>query len=134
MGEWYAVQANRDVMCSDLGDGGILFDLNSKQYFSLNASAFFAWNVVQGGGSLLALESMLCASFPANGAEDPYGLRALAGFLREQRLVEPAGDVPAQATPGTPPSAWEPPRIEPHGNPLYEVILSPVDPTGPYFE
>ena len=122
---WAAVTPNPDVLFSDLGEGGILFDLNTKRYFSLNPSAAWAWCYLENGGDLAQLEQQLETAFP--GAS---GLRDLVDYLRREELVEAGA---ASGEPGAEPlpAAWETPRIEPHGNPLADVILSPFDPTVP---
>jgi hypothetical protein len=130
MAEWHYVTPNPDVLFSDLGEGGILFDLNTKQYFSLSPSAATAWNYLDAGGSLAELEAGLAAHTPSGDGTDPYGLRSFAALLSQHRLVEagqPAGPAPLP----TVPAVWERPRAEEHGNPLSEVILSPFDPTVP---
>jgi len=130
MAEWHHVTPNPDVLFSDLGEGGILFDLNTKQYFSLSPSAAMTWNYLDAGGSLADLEAGLVTQTPAGDAIDPYGLRSFAALLSQHKLAEagrPAGAVPLPAVP----AVWEHPRAEEHGNPLSEVILSPFDPTVP---
>jgi hypothetical protein len=37
--EWSLIDPNPDVLFSDMGEGSILFDLNTKQYYSLNDGA-----------------------------------------------------------------------------------------------
>jgi hypothetical protein len=130
MAEWHQVRPNPDVLFSDLGEGGILFDLNSKQYFSLNRSAAEIWNYLDAGGSLAQLEAELASRGGASQAESEGGLREFAEFLTAHRLVEVGaaeGSAPLPSILG----AWERPRIEQHGNPLSDVILSPFDPTVP---
>lgn len=130
MTEWHHVRPNPDVLFSDLGEGGILFDLNSKQYFSLNSSAAEIWNYLDAGGSLVELETELAARGGGSQAGSDAGLRELAEYLMAHRLVEagtPEGSAPLPSTLGE----WERPRIEQHGNPLSDVILSPFDPTVP---
>lgn len=122
--------ANPDVLFSDLGEGGILFDLNSKRYFSLNASASAAWSYLEAGGSLAELERSLRNAQPVPDTGDAYGLGEFAAFLVREKLAEPGSATVAVPVPSLA-DAWERPRIEPHGNPLSDVILSPFDPTVP---
>jgi hypothetical protein len=134
--EWHQVQPASDVVSSDLLDGGVLFDLNTKQYYELNRSGLLAWQHLEGGADLSRLESRLSERLAGGGGEDPFGLRsfvaALAGFGLVEARAEAAPRATSSAPPHLEPAAWEsPPKVEPHGNPLSEVILSPFDPTVP---
>jgi hypothetical protein len=129
--EWFAVVPSPDVLFSDMGEGAILFDLNTKQYYSLGPSAVAAWTHLENGGNLAEIEAALAGPAGTNGSEDPYGLRAFAAYLLAEKLVEPLAAPSASGTPPELPAAWTPPRVEQHGNPLSEVILSPFDPTVP---
>lgn len=124
--EWYRIVPSPDVLFSDMGEGGILFDLNSKQYYSLNPSAVFVWNYLEAGGELSALEAALAGASAAGSAS---GLQPFAELLVREQLAS-HGDAPGVGASPVPDS-WQEPRIEPHGNPLAEVILSPFDPTVP---
>jgi hypothetical protein len=125
------LDVNPDVVCSPLDDGGVLLDLRTKQYFALNATGLFVWQLLEDGGSLEALGAALVASGVADGFT---GLAGFEGMLLEHGLVlasagsGAAGDAPS--VPALPPS-WTAPRLTPHGRPLAEVILSPFDPTVP---
>ena len=125
--EWYRIVPSPDVLFSDMGEGGILFDLNSKQYYSLNPTGVFVWNYLESGGDLGVLETTLSAE--SKGVAS--GLQPFAKFLVQERLAAHDGAQIAAANAPTVPSPWQAPRIEPHGNPLAEVILSPFDPTVP---
>lgn len=130
MADWHYVTPNPDVLFSDLGEGGILFDLNTKQYFSLTPSAATVWNYLDAGGSLAELEVALASQAPVGEAGDPYGLRSFVTMLAQHNLTEPGQPNGAAPLPALP-AVWERPRAEEHGNPLSEVILSPFDPTVP---
>lgn len=133
MGEWYAVASNPDVLGSDLLEGGVLFDLNRKQYFALNASGMLLWSALENGADLRAAEAWLLGTFSGNGAEDPLGIRRFVDVLLREQLAVPAQPDGATAfePPADVPPRWETPSVEAHGNPLAQVILSPFDPTVP---
>jgi hypothetical protein len=118
---------NPDVVCSVLQDGGVLFDLSTKQYYALNPSGLLAWQYLEDGGDLAALAAWL----ESRGTAQP-GLDRFANALLKHGLAEqgaPAADA------GTPEPAiagpWTTPTVTPHGTPLSQVILSPFDPTVP---
>jgi hypothetical protein len=129
--EWFSVAPSPDVLFSDMGDGAILFDLNTKQYYSLGASAAAAWTHLENGGSLAELEAALATVPAVSAGEDPYGLRGFVSYLLNERLVEPAEPGAASGVAPELPASWSAPKVEQHGNPLSEVILSPFDPTVP---
>jgi hypothetical protein len=122
---------NPDVVCSPLDDGGVLFDLATKQYFALNASALAIWKYLEDGGSIGAVEAALrSASAPAPGVAE------FARALVDHQLatVAPAGVSPIEPQPAPRPQLprpWVAPSLSPHGRPLAQVILSPFDPTVP---
>ena len=133
MTQWFDIEISPDVVFSDLLDGGVLFDLNSKQYFALNTSGSIVWKVLESGGRLDSLEGRLRTIYPTQDTRDPFGLQAFAEALRRAALATTAdigtnGEV-MQAE--SLPTEWTLPSIERHGNPLAEVILSPFDPTVP---
>jgi len=114
-----------------MGEGAILFDLNTKQYYSLGASATAAWTHLENGGNLADLEAALAAVTQPAAGPDPYGLREFVSYLLGQKLVEPASPPATSGIAPELPATWSHPKVEPHGNPLSEVILSPFDPTVP---
>lgn len=150
------VNTNLDVVLADMPDGGVLFDLNSKQYYSLNQTGVLAWRHLESGGDLASLEATLSESAlrhqaMSNGdgtstgdgaceptAADPLGLWPFLDRLAAAGLLsgDPFGagehfPVDGRRRAGAPPAGWPPPTLEPHGSPLSEVILSPFDPTTP---
>jgi hypothetical protein len=118
------------VVASDLLDGGVLFDLNTKQYYQLNPSGFLVWRTLEAGADLAEAEARWLRNRNESG-RDPLGLRSFVSALATFGLVEEGAGLRSGDPLAEPPGAWEAPRIEPHGSPLSEVILSPFDPTVP---
>lgn len=120
------ITLNPDVVCSSLPEGGVLLDLDTKQYFALNQTGLAVWQYLEDGGALAQLRSTLDAAASAE-------LDAFAAALIEHGLgqradaAQPAGPIAAFA----PTSPWAAPLVTPHGRPLAQVILSPFDPTVP---
>jgi hypothetical protein len=131
---------NPDVVCSPLDDGGVLFDLATKQYFALNASALAIWKFLEDGGSMDAVESALQSApsgAPASRLADPtISVRKFAQALVDHELatLAPGAGSITETRPMALtdlPRPWVPPSLAPHGRPLAQVILSPFDPTVP---
>lgn len=127
------ITLNPDVVCSILQDGGVLLDLETKQYFALNLTGVLVWQHLEDGGSLEALHRAVLSSAAIAPGLDT-GLDAFATALVEHGLAIHAPEstpstsqVPAPALSG----AWVAPSVTPHGRPLSQVILSPFDPTVP---
>lgn len=120
------ITLNPDVVCSTLPEGGVLLDLDTKQYFALNQTGLAVWQFLEDGGSLAQLGSTLDTAATAE-------LDAFASALIEHGLAlsEPmpqAADTNATFAASSP---WTAPSVTPHGRPLAQVILSPFDPTVP---
>jgi hypothetical protein len=119
-----------NVVLAEMPDGGVLFDLDTKQYFSLNASGSLVWKLLESGEDLVELE----ATMARDRSDDALGLREFVAALAASGLVAPSHGNGAAGGAGATevfPSDWVAPRVEPHGAPLSEVILSPFDPTTP---
>lgn len=131
------ISLNPDVVCSVLDSGGVLLDLETKQYFALNTSGLLLWQFLEDGGSLAAIGT--AAADGPRQLSEPHALD-LDAFARSLiahglAIAEPAnGSGPGGSARGIPPSLpdpWVAPTVVPHGRPLSQVILSPFDPTVP---
>ncbi len=120
------ISLNPDVVCSVLDNGGVLLDLETKQYFALNATGLLVWQHLEDGGSLA-----LASDDRARAAD----LEAFARSLVAHGLAmasTPAGDgQPLDGALLRISEPWAAPVVTPHGRPLSQVILSPFDPTVP---
>jgi len=91
-----ALRPRPSVVLTEMRDGtGVLLDLDTKFYFSLNRSGLVAWHALVAAGSAgagtAALVDALCERFEV-GAEQARGdVEALLGELRQEGLVEPVG-------------------------------------------
>jgi hypothetical protein len=121
---------NPDVVCSALGEGGVLFDLDSKQYFALNSTGLLLWEALEDGRAVLSLAEQIAQT---------YADRSCAASVRDfaDRLVSLGLAVPSAEGAQCDgrirvlPADWVPPEVTAHGRPLAKVILSPFDPTVP---
>jgi hypothetical protein len=131
------ISLNPDVVCSVLDSGGVLLDLETKQYFALNSTGLLLWQFLEDGGSLAALGGGAAAGPRRLSAPHAVDLDAFARSLIAHGLAiaEAPNGGRAEGSPrGVPPplpDPWVPPTVVPHGRPLSQVILSPFDPTVP---
>jgi len=127
-----ALETNPDVVFSELCDGGVLFDLGTKQYFELNSAGLVVWRLIDAGVPVEAIESHLAARYGPAIGQDPFGLAAFSEALVAHALVTESTTTNASEPQITEwPAEWAQPAVTPHGRPLAEVILSPFDPTEP---
>lgn len=120
------ITLNPDVVCSPLPEGGVLLDLDTKQYFALNRTGMTVWQHLEDGGSLAGLRASLGEA--AAGDLDAFAACLIGHGLATQAPAREPGAVPT-APPAQGP--WDAPTVTPHGRPLAQVILSPFDPTVP---
>ncbi len=131
-----SIETNPDVVSSDLLDGGILFNLSTKQYYALNRTGLAVWKVLESGGDSDEVEAVLHGLYKPASSEDPFGMRRFIDALLAEDLivrtaVRPAGGVNTNPFTDQMPESWVLPEVSPHGDPLSRVILSPFDPTVP---
>lgn len=130
------IEANPDVVSSDLLEGGILFNLSTKQYYALNGTGLIVWKIVESGCDPDAVEAALLGRYQPGTSADPLGVRGFIEALSTEGLIVPATVRQAGAEvlmpfPDQMPESWAFPELRPHGDPLSKVILSPFDPTVP---
>ena len=83
-------RASERALLTELGDGtGVLLDLDSKFYFTLNATAIFAWKLLAAGAerSCEQLAAELAQEFEVDAAQARADLDAVLELLRRERLV-----------------------------------------------
>lgn len=133
-----------DVVCTELEDGAVLLNLETRNYYSLDRIGLEIWNLVDSAPtSEEMVDELLRRHDP--GDADPREL--VDGFLerlRAERLVVEAGEVgnagPAVGStrrPADDPTEklpLTPPRLLKHDEPLHEVPLHPFDPQLPLAE
>jgi Coenzyme PQQ synthesis protein D (PqqD) len=130
---------NPDVQCTELEDGAVLLNMETRLYYSLNQVGLELWNAIDGAEGPEQVASRLAEGFRV---EEDAALAAVSGFLPElerERLVvasegEP-GTAPApEAAPEGQPRDFEEPQLIKHDEPLHEVATSPFDPQLPLAE
>ena len=135
---------NPDVVCTELEDGAVLLNMETRLYYSLNESALELWNLVDGRRTAPQIGEALTARCEI----EPEAARDIAsrfvGELEEERLVvsapspEPAAaggsGAPPPAEPGGSTRKFVAPELIKHDEPLHEVPSSPFDPQLPLAE
>ncbi len=81
----YTVPA--DVLAAHLEGEAVLLNMDTKDYFRLNATAACVWKGLERGMDRQALLDELCASFEVEPADAAAELDRLLGELEQRRLI-----------------------------------------------
>ncbi len=125
------------VVCTVLTEGGVLLNLDTKFYYSLNPSGLDLWLRMESGGLDAASTPRLEEASSSSGREVEIFLSEL---VSEGLAVLGDGDRAGQAagrsaTAGEPLNAGlEPPRLIRHDVPLSHILSNPFDPCVPLAE
>lgn len=120
-----------DAVSTVLEDGAVILDLRTKFFFSVNISG---WAIVQMFEAGATRPEVLAAS--ANwgaGNDDHPGINAFIDQLIAEQLLEPTTS-PAAARSDVAVTAWTPPLLSKHKEPLQRIMVSAFDPGLPLAE
>lgn len=120
-----------DVVVAVLQDGAVLLDLETKYFYSVNASGWAIVQMFEGGATVEDIEAR-CHTWGCR-SEGDQAIDNFNGILVKEGLVH--------ATTNNPPSSeiafrgrWLPPVIEKHKEPLQRIMTSAFDPSIPLAE
>ncbi|HSD11225.1 MAG TPA: PqqD family protein [Candidatus Binatia bacterium] len=130
---------NPAVICTELEEGAVLLNMETRTYYSLNDSAREIWRLVEVVASAEELAGALCRFFDVGVEEARSSIATFLERLRLERLVVERDEAPArQASQSEPvPSAkrkLSTPELIKHDEPLHEVPINPFDPQLPLAE
>ena len=134
---------NPEVVVTELEDGGVLLNMQTRLYYSLNDTGLAVWNLVGGSGSPGELVAKLEESFELDNrtAAEQDVSRLLSELEREKLVVVAARGAPPpspqDAVAGTADQGkrrFAAPELIRHDEPLHEVATSPFDPQLPLAE
>jgi len=138
------VTQNPEVVVTELEDGAVLLNMQTRLYYSLNDTGLAVWNLVDGSASPGDLVTKLGETFALdNGAAAEEAIsRCLAELEREALVVAGDRDPPAPSRPEAPTPRgpgddkrrFVAPELIKHDEPLHEVSTSPFDPQLPLAE
>ena len=80
---------HKDVVYTDFqGTGGILVDLNTKQYYQLNETGSLIWRGLETGSSIDAIVDELKATYEVSSEHARASVEKLLRNLEAKKLVE----------------------------------------------
>jgi len=120
-----------DVVVTVLEDEAVLLDLETKYFYTVNATG---WAIVQlfEQGTTRAGIFERCHGWGA-GSDAAESIARFVDVIAAERLAVPSSAVESSAA-VTAPRAWVPPIIEKHKEPLQRVMVSAFDPSMPLAE
>jgi hypothetical protein len=133
-----------DVVCTELEDGAVLLNLDTRLYYSLNEVGLEVWNLLEAVDGPQDAAGELARAFDVDETTAQNAISSFVEELQRERLVVAAPDGTTSATAaaafdGRPPRAdgkrpFEAPELIQHDEPLHEVSSSPFDPQLPLAE
>jgi hypothetical protein len=130
---------NPEIECTELAEGAVLLNLETRLYYSLNQSGLELWNAseVVKGPEGLAMRLTEGFDIDEKTARDVVS-RFLPELERERLVVEsadqPASPAPTTEGPSGPRRPFEEPQLVKHDEPLHDVANTPFDPQLPLAE
>lgn len=81
---------NPDVVCSELDEGAILLNLNTKYYYNLNETALKIWNSVNGSSIISEIAQKIAEEYEVDkGLAEESVRRLLAELYKEGLVIAP---------------------------------------------
>jgi len=120
-----------DVVATVLNDGAVMLDLETKFFFSANASAWAIAEMFESGATRQSVHEA-CRRWGA-GAEHRPAIDGIIQQMIRERLIQPAAD-PGFAAANSPVKSWTSPTLTKHREPLQRIMVSAFDPGLPLAE
>jgi hypothetical protein len=127
---------NSEVVSTELEDGAVLLNMETRLYYSLNDAGLEIWRRIGAASSEQELVTSLAGLFDAEEERVQEIVARFVPELERERLVVPRLE-------GQPVSTWpelngtkalQEPELVKHDEPLHEVPVSPFDPQLPLAE
>jgi len=120
-----------DVVATVLNDGAVLLDLQSKFFFSANASAWAIAEIFESGATRSSIHDA-CRRWGAT-ADDAATIDAIIQQMMSEGLIQPVNQT-AMSIPGSGIKSWTLPTLAKHREPLQRIMVSAFDPGLPLAE
>ena len=84
-----AYQKNPSVVCTELDDGAVLLNLDSKYYYSLNEMGLRIWQIIEEFQSPLEIAKSLADEYEIDAERAREGVVRLIEELEKEQLIIP---------------------------------------------
>lgn len=118
------------LVATVIEDGAVLLDLESKYFYSLNASGWAIVQIFESTGASLDRILSQCREWGSTNEDE---IRAFLTQLAEKRIVEIAVDSDEREQPSFA-GPWQKPTLTRHEQPLQSIVNSAFDPSIPLAE
>jgi hypothetical protein len=130
---------NPEVEATELADGAVLLNMETRLYYSLNETGLELWNAIDDADGPEQVAERLARDFDVEDAAALGAVNAFVPELASERLVvessaNAAADEPARESSDGPRRAFEQPQLIKHDEPLHEVANKEFDPQLPLAE
>jgi coenzyme PQQ synthesis protein D (PqqD) len=133
---------NPEVVATELEDGAVLLNMDTRTYYSLNEVGLAIWRLVERGASDDDVADGLRAAYAADAEQARSAVLRFLELLQAEHLLTssdapPATGVGQQTAPARGTATKKPfrePELIKHDEPLHDVPLTPFDPQLPLAE
>ncbi len=133
---WLAT--NPEVEATELADGAVLLNMETRLYYSLNQTGLELWNAVDAADGPEQVAERMTGTFEVDQAAALDAVNAFLPELERERLVVESTEPAAEAAPSPEASngrrPFERPQLIKHDEPLHEVANKEFDPQLPLAE
>ncbi len=134
-----AIMQNPEVVVTELEDGAVLLNMESRLYYSLNNSALEIWHLLDSPAESQEIAQRLAGQVEVDEAQATEAVSAFLTELQNERLVIVADGIdPGRTTEAPAETDGRQPFTQPelirHDEPLHEVPVSAFDPQLPLAE
>jgi hypothetical protein len=132
-----------EVVSTELEEGGILLNMETRLYYSLNREGLEIWSLLDSAAGPEELGRLLTSSFDVDEERAQAAVSAFLPELERERLVVASDQVRTEAGSdsetaerhgGRTARPFLEPELVRHDEPLHEVAASPFDPQLPLAE
>jgi Coenzyme PQQ synthesis protein D (PqqD) len=78
---------NPAVVCTEMDDGGVLLDLETTAYYSLNRTALRIWNLIDDSASIDEIATRMSTEFVVDYDHALTSAKHLVATLEQERLL-----------------------------------------------
>ncbi len=78
---------NPSVVCTELDDGAVLLDLDTKYYYNLNETGLRIWQIMEESQNLAEIAEKLSIEYAVEAERAKAGVARLMKDLEKERLI-----------------------------------------------
>lgn len=87
-GELPAIKRKKDILCKVVDGKGVLLDLNTGAYYTLNDMGIKVWNLCDGKSNVKAIQSRVAVPFGKNAVKVRLDVEKFLKRLKKEKLLK----------------------------------------------